>query len=406
MKFAHMADCHIGGWRESKLTEFSLKSFLKACDKCIEAKVDFIIIAGDLFNSPLPTIDQLKSVVKKIKKLNDSEIKIYLVPGSHDFSSSGKTILDVLENAGLIINVSKGIFDNERYKLKFIIDEKTGAKITGIGGRKGTLEKEFFEKLIKSNLEQEKGFKIFIFHTAVDELKGNEFENVDSTPLKTLPKNFNYYAGGHIHYIFEKKIENYGIIAYPGPLVPNNFKEIEDLERGGFYIYDNGKISYEPIQIYNVFKIKIDCNDKTPEQIQHEINEKIDKKEFINTIVTIRLFGTLKLGKTSDIKFKQIFKKLKEKGVHVILKNISALISPELEEIKTTKKTVKEVEENLITSHLGQIKIEDMNIETEEDLTKELIKILDVEKEEGEKVIDFERRLKSELNSLLSKKLD
>ena len=79
MKFAHMADCHIGGWRESKLTEFSVLSFLKACDKCIELEVDFIIIAGDLFNSPLPTIDQLKIVVKKLKLIKDKGISLLAI---------------------------------------------------------------------------------------------------------------------------------------------------------------------------------------------------------------------------------------------------------------------------------------------------------------------------------------
>ena len=34
-------------------------------------------------------------------------IEVYVIPGSHDFSPSGKTMLDVLENSGLVINVNK-----------------------------------------------------------------------------------------------------------------------------------------------------------------------------------------------------------------------------------------------------------------------------------------------------------
>jgi len=36
MKFAHMADCHVGGWREPELKELSILSFEKAIDICIE----------------------------------------------------------------------------------------------------------------------------------------------------------------------------------------------------------------------------------------------------------------------------------------------------------------------------------------------------------------------------------
>ncbi|PIZ52714.1 double-stranded DNA repair protein Mre11, partial [Candidatus Woesearchaeota archaeon CG_4_10_14_0_2_um_filter_33_10] len=141
MKFAHMADCHIGSWRDPKLRDASTKAFLKAVNICIEKQVDFVLIAGDLFNTALPSIDALKVVVTKLKELKDSNIPSYVIPGSHDFSPSGKTIVDVLENAGLLINVMKGKIIDEKLNLEFTIDKKTGAKITGIYGRKGMLDK-------------------------------------------------------------------------------------------------------------------------------------------------------------------------------------------------------------------------------------------------------------------------
>ena len=97
MKFAHLADCHIGSWRDPRLKDTSTNAFIKAVDKCINEKVDFILIAGDLFNTSFPRLDNLKTVVGKLKQLNDLDIPVYIVPGSHDYSSSGKTILDVLE---------------------------------------------------------------------------------------------------------------------------------------------------------------------------------------------------------------------------------------------------------------------------------------------------------------------
>jgi len=403
-----MADSHIGSWKDPKLRDASTRAFLKAIGLCIEKQVDFVLIAGDLFNTALPGIDALKLVVTELKKLKDNSIPVYTIPGSHDFSPSGKTIIDVLENAGLLINVMKGKIIDEKLNLKFTLDKKTGAKITGIFGKKGMLEKSHYKSLLKKELEQEKGFKIFMFHTALTEFKPEEIDSMDSQPLELLPKNFDYYAGGHIHYIFNKKEPGYGLIAYPGPLFPNSFSELEKLENGGFYILektDNGiKLKHEPVIVYNVFSLKLDCNNKSPEQIKEELEEKIKNKEFINTIVTIRLTGTLDSGKPSDINIKEIFSKLYDKGAYFVMKNTSGLKTKELDEIKIQADSIEDTEESLIKESLGKIKVDNLSVEEEKKLTKQLMAILSNEKEEGERVADFEKRIKEDIEKII--KLD
>ena len=402
MKFAHLADCHIGSWRDPKLRDISTKAFMKAIDTCIEKNVDFILISGDLFHTSLPSIDRLKQTVIKLKELKDKNIPVYIIAGSHDFSPSGKTMLDVLENAGLLTNVAKGEVIDNKLKLNFTIDEKTGAKITGMLGKKGGLEKSYYEDLIREHLEKEEGYKIFLFHSLLTELKPKELENADSQPLSLLPKNFNYYAGGHPHIVRDSKIEGYGTIAYPGPLFPNNFKELEELGNGGFYIIENDNIEWHPIQIHNTCSIKIDCSHKTPEQINQEIMNEIKDKEFINTIITIRLEGTLESGKISDINFKEIFDKLYEKSAYFVMKNTHALTTKEFEEIKIEASSVEDVEEKLINEHLGQIKLKDLDAKKEKELIKSLMKALSAEREEDEKVADFEKRVRRDMNQVLN----
>src|SRR3989344_2635242 len=141
MKYAHLADLHLGSWREPKMRDLSTKSFLMAIDQCIQNQVDFILFAGDIFNTSLPSLDTLKIVTKRLKELQERDIPLYVIAGSHDFSPSGKTMIDVLENAGLLINVCKGSINEESRELhlNFTIDPKTQTKITGILGRKGQL---------------------------------------------------------------------------------------------------------------------------------------------------------------------------------------------------------------------------------------------------------------------------
>ena len=209
MKFSHIADCHIGAWRDPKLKELNIQAFFEAIDISIKENVDFILISGDLFNTALPGIDKLKDVVKVLKNLSDKEISVYLIPGSHDFSPSGRTMLDVLEQAGLCINVVKGTVENSKLRLKFTIDKKTNAKITGMLGKRGMLERSFYEELDRDSLEKEPGFKIFMFHTALTELKPKHLERMDSAPISLLPKNFDYYAGGHVHIVEKKDLPGY-----------------------------------------------------------------------------------------------------------------------------------------------------------------------------------------------------
>ncbi len=388
MKFAHLADCHIGGWRENKLKEIGIKAFKETIDICIKENTAFVLISGDLFNTSFPSIDVIKEVTEQLERLRNNDISVYIIPGSHDFSPSGKTMLDVLESSGLVENVFK-INNNQ---LIFTVD-KTGTKITGILGKRISLDKKYYENLDLKGLEQEKGFKIFMFHTTVDELKPKEFFIIQPESIKNFPKNFNYYAGGHVHTVVNKEIPNYGLVSYPGPLFPNNFMEIEKLKHGGFYLVDvNEKINlkYIPIKFHDVVSFSIDVNGKNAQEAEEFIKEEINKENVNNKIVTLRVFGTLSSGKPSDINFKGILDELKDP--YYVMRNTSELLSKEFEEIQLQKGSVDEVENEIIEKNLGKIQIKNIN---EDEVTKELIKSLNIEKDEGEKNIDFEDRILS-----------
>ncbi len=87
------------------------------------------------------------------------------------------------------------------------------------------------------------------------------------------------------------------------------------------------------------------------------------------------------------------------------MKNTNALTTKEFEEIKIDIKSVEDVEEKLIKEHLGQIKVKDF-AEKEEDITKELMKILGQEKAEGMTKPDFENKMKDEAKRILELDVD
>ncbi len=409
MKYAHLADLHLGSWRDPKMRDLSTNTFLHAIDQCIHDQVDFIIFSGDLFNTSLPALDTLKIVTKKLKELKDKNIPLYTIAGSHDFSPSGKTMIDVLENAGLLKNACKGTInpDTQQLQLSFTIDEKTGTKLTGVLGRKGQLDQRYYHSLDLESLEQEPGYKIFLFHTTVTEMLPTHLDKIESQPVSSFPKGFNYYAGGHIHHPIQINPPEYGPFTYPGALFPNNFSEIERYSHGGYYLVTEPEttqnIEWIPLKLVEHQSLVLDCSNKSPDIITFDLIHYWETKEVKDSIITIRLKGNLQRGRTSDINFKEIFDFLYKRGAYFVMKNTTQLTSQEFEEIKIAESNNPEsIEEQIIQEHLQQIPI--FNRETELQLTRTLLSALNTSKKEGETVTDFQKRIEMEISQLINTK--
>lgn len=404
-KYAHLADLHLGSWKEEKMRELSTKAFLTAMDTCMEEKVDFVLFAGDIFNTSLPSIDTLKIVTKKLKELKDREIPVYTIAGSHDFSPSGKTMIDVLENAGLLINVCKGFVDfpTRQLHLHFTIDPKTGAKITGILGRKGQLDKLYYQNLFQEPLEQEPGYKIFLFHTTISEMKPKHLEQIEAEPVSFLPKGFKYYAGGHIHHPTKIELPGYGTLTYPGALFPNNFAEIEKYSHGGFYIIsvrdEQQEVSWIPIEVILHLSVGLDCTHKSPDAVTTQLSEYFQSIPIQNALITVRLTGRLSQGRALDINFKDIFNSWYGQGAYFVMKNAAQLSSPEFEEIKIAESNQELVEEKVTREHLRQSTL--FEKEKELALIKMLLAGLNTMKKEGETSFDFQKRIEGEMEKMI-----
>lgn len=397
MKFAHLADCHIGGWREPKLREANAKSFVLAVDTCLKEQVDFVLISGDLFNTAVPAIDSLKLAVEQLKRLNDANVPVYMIAGSHDFSPSGKTMLDVLEHAGLAINVAKGEeLPDGRVRLSFTVDKKSGVKITGMIGKKGGLESGYYHLLAKEHLEKESGRKVFLFHSALTELKPKELEKIDAMAVSLLPSGFDYYAGGHVHVVDRASLTGYQNIVYPGPIFPNNFSEVEKLKQGSFVIVDSWLPRHVPLLVHPVVCISIDAEGKLPSDVQTMIRNELAKDELRNAIVTVRVSGCLAKGKPSDIVWNDLFHDAYAKHAYFVMRNTNALTSRELDVVMVKEASVEELENSLVQQHAGQFKLAD----TDAVLARKLMQVLSADKKDGERVGDFEQRVSGEVDRL------
>ncbi len=370
-----MADVHLGGWKQPELQDLNFQSFIKAIDICIKEKVDFVLIAGDLFDSAYPGIDILKETFAQFKRLKDTKISCFIIAGSHDYSVSGKTFLDVLEKAGFCKNVEN--FDETEQGIVLNPVIYGGVAIYGYPGKKSGLE---IQDIRRAKLNDAPGmFKIFMLHTTLDKAKGTL--PIDAVEADKLPV-VDYYALGHLHIDFQ-----YQNFVYPGPIFPNNFQELEDLNHGSFYIVDTESteiLKKIELKIKQVLSLEIKVTNAliTTEKIVSLLKE----KDIKDKIILLRLKGEITSGNLSDIKFQQIEEFARKQGACFLLKNTHELKTKEIElDVKVTD--TEDIEEKIIKIYSD---------ENSSDFNKTipiLMEALSVEKQEGETNENFSIRI-------------
>lgn len=390
-QFAHISDVHLGGWKQKPMQDLNFESFRMALDICIKRKVEFVLIAGDLFDTAYPPIEVLKETFAEFRKLKQAGIPCFIIAGSHDYSVSGKTFLDVLEKAGFCTNVTSFYTEgkteerDDKILLNPYIYKNTA--IYGYPGKKSGLE---IPDLRRLKLNDAPGlFRILMMHTTMDKAKGTL--PIDSLECDKVPK-VDYYALGHLHidWIYENFV-------YPGPVFPNNFQELRDLENGSFYIIKTDSPNmFEKINL----KIKdieyVDVRVSNSSIATEQILLELAKRNLYDKIILLKVRGELESGKVSDINFSQIEDYLKNKGAYFLLKNTHDLKTKEVE-LEIISDSVKEenIEEETVKAYAVQ------NPSDFNSLIPLLMNSLSTEKQEGETTNVFESRLLEDLKKIL-----
>lgn len=362
-KFAHITDCHLGSWRNPKLRDLNLQAFERSILISIKEQVDFILITGDFFDVNIPQLAPVKKAVEILKRARDSGIPIYMIYGSHDFNTANISMIDILHSAELFIKPTEFQFNSDSVVLKFFVDKKTGAKITGISGRKVGLDKEIYEKLDKKKLESEDGFKIFLLHRGIQEILPLNMQFRDSLPISLVPKGFDYYGGGHIHKRVEKKIDN-SVIIYPGPLFGSTFQDLEETAKGekrGFYIISFDKQIFEckfiEIKVAEILYKEIFSLKWSSEKLKDEITKNISELEVKNKIVLIKVKGKL-IGKRSNIDFGKFGLDISKRGAILSFININNLSTEETSSIVVQSNNKFDIEREIFHESLKNFQTE------------------------------------------------
>jgi len=408
-RFAHMSDIHIGAFRQPELKGLLLNAFDEAIDRCIEAQVTFVILSGDIFDSNIPDLSAVSRAAEKMKEAVDAGIRFYAIYGSHDFSPNYASIVDVLDGAGLFAKVEVKSSQEGKTDLAFVQDP-SGPKICGISGRKLSIDREEYAALDRERLEAEPGFKIFVFHGALDELKPPSLEMMESMPAANLPGGFQYYAGGHVHSRAVADLPGRPNVAYPGPLFATDFDELLQLARGkerGFYIveFDSDhveKVEFVPVRVCEPVELHYSAQGKSSAQAANELATLASKSDVAGKVVLLTVEGELSEGKTSDIDFNMVRRRLLASNPLSVLSSYSRLVSKEMPK-GVLPKPVQATEREVFESQVKSVTIDEPRLRGEHgvDLAITLLGALKEGRKENETKGDFEDRVSNSGLSVL-----
>lgn len=286
--FIHTADIHLGdilhisSKSPKEFYNASYTAFKNICDYAIRNKVDFIIIAGDLFHNKGRSISVDKFFYEQCNRIEP--IKIFIIGGNHDPLEEQIEIFNKPSNLFL--------FNGDMAECKeFYSHDKLICRIIGQSyGRKAENKKIF--KNYENEIKNDGVYNIAVLHTQMDSAKSN-YVPCSINELKEI-KGIDYWALGHIHKASILN-EDKPFIGYPG--IPQGYDFGEDNSGGFFHVQvdesNSTKVKFihcSPI-IWKRVYVNIDEDEKNPPRIIEDIEDLIIKKgeELINKDVFLNL---------------------------------------------------------------------------------------------------------------------
>ena len=329
MLFSHISDTHLGlqqyGLEEREQDIYD--SFNQAIDISIKDHVDFVIFAGDIFHTPNPSGTAILQMANALKKLKENSIDSFFILGEHDISRMRATPVPYVYHN---LQFSKYVGSGKPVYHKDVM-------IAGFDKiRKNELQ-PFEEKFREIDIlaKQHNGHKILVLHQGITEV--NQF--AAELNSSDLPKNFTYYAMGHLHDKSVKQFEQLGgTLAYPGSTEMTTSEGIKETEKGFFEVdisSQEAKPNWIKLDTRPQFSTKIESEDL--DAAISAILEKIsafDKKP----IVEIKIIGKDVERDVVQTKISQIipktlycsWKMLQSEDASLVLLNRPALIDEEL----------------------------------------------------------------------------
>lgn len=197
MKFIHAGDLHLGNpfgglsvtpdWLTDKLQSATETAVHRLVDDAITAAVDFVVLAGDLFDSTTPDARAQLDLVKELERLATANIPVYIGFGNHDYVVDWQRLPTFPKNVTLFPEAVT------TYDLQTQNHETVAISGFSYTQRHITTD-QVAQFPMKAN---QADWHIGVYHGAVGEVGSGNYAPFNLQALQD--KHYDYWALGHIH---------------------------------------------------------------------------------------------------------------------------------------------------------------------------------------------------------------
>jgi DNA repair protein SbcD/Mre11 len=328
-RFLHIADVHLGFTKydspeRTKDFYFALQDVIQKY--ALEAQVDFVLIAGDLFEQRQVLPATLNQAQLCLTPLRDKGIPVLAIEGNHDYRPYGTNTswLKYLSNWGLLKllepNDGEGLDPwSKEDQCGGYIDLPCGVRV--IGSRwYGAAAPQAIQKQAAEIAQLPKGpdWTVMMFHHGLEgqiARYSGALRYQDFLPLKEA--GIDYLALGHIHRNYS--LENW--IFNPGSIEANSIVENQAQNPRGVYLVELSPdgVKADLKQDYQqrpIVRLSLNANpDQTAAEIEQAaialIQKATQKEKTRDAIVELRLHGTIGFDR-SDLDIRVLRSRLHE----------------------------------------------------------------------------------------------
>ncbi len=195
--FLHSADLHLDspmtglqslpGPIFNRLRQSTFKALANLVDKAIKHDVDFVIVAGDIYDGADRSLKAQTGFRKEMERLCAAGIPAYIIHGNHDHLGGNWPKVELPEN----VHVFPGRIHRER----FVKADGTAAHLYGFSYPERHVTDRWSDQYEKAD---DADYHIGILHGHAE----GEWDHGKYAPFtvsELMKKNFDYWALGHIH---------------------------------------------------------------------------------------------------------------------------------------------------------------------------------------------------------------
>lgn len=249
IRFLHAADIHLGNrqyGRQERQDDFA-RAFQQMVQAAIDARVDFLLVAGDLFHKRTVEARTFVQTAGLLALLKERGIPVLAVEGNHErpYFTEGFSWLDGLAELGLIRVLSgeyaEGVltlnpYDEQRRRGAYV--DIKGVRIYGqryFGASTPRVIADLtaaLEALRAQDSAPRPDFAVMMLHAGLDGILDQYAGTVSRSVLDGLRPYVDYVALGHIHKPYTQDDWLYN----PGSLENNSADEVQWEERGYYLV--------------------------------------------------------------------------------------------------------------------------------------------------------------------------